>query len=572
MAGPDARAPQPAGHDDRPPRPARHDDRPPQPTAQPHRPTVRLASRVAPGRSASPLPARIECNEGVFVASDASPLRSSGKKHLYRGTWQTPAGTSDACLVVYVDKDPAFYGREVSVLHRNTALDVGPRVHALTSCTYEGTIRPIVVEEDAGVSLSEAVFSHVPVPGAGGSGSAPLAPIGSAERAVENDKVIFDVMCQLYNMHRHGMFHLDAKPENICVRRYGPDPRDIRATLIDFDVSSLKGPSDDLRYRTRDYIDVLFGAIPRRIAESTGASVSEGAPVASAAPAPAAAPTPAAPAPAVPASIPAASAAPAPTRLEVDMGYLALVRYMLEHGELPDGEADPQDLSWGEWPLFSYAENGSARARMVDARIDLEPLGRSLGLTHVDEATFPNPVELGLARGEFRHGGFLDARDMARLARMSEERLVPLVEALARQMFEHYKQAMRAQGRPVPFEVFEDQPVDYRQYGDALSIFEKIGSCGLRVVRKDLLGPDDAVVGQFDDDQLEYLAFCEHRRWMDERLGQGWSYAPVKDVVQKTNPLLRPYNELDEGSKELNRAQVRGIPALLEKVGYAIVR
>lgn len=36
----------------------------------------------------------------------------------------------------------------------------------------------------------------------------------------------------------------------------------------------------------------------------------------------------------------------------------------------------------------------------------------------------------------------------------------------------------------------------------------------------------------------------QHEKWMAERLGQGWTFGPVKDNTAKTNPALVPFAEL----------------------------
>lgn len=36
----------------------------------------------------------------------------------------------------------------------------------------------------------------------------------------------------------------------------------------------------------------------------------------------------------------------------------------------------------------------------------------------------------------------------------------------------------------------------------------------------------------------------QHALWMADKIRDGWTYGPVKDVEQKTHPSLRPYNEL----------------------------
>lgn len=41
----------------------------------------------------------------------------------------------------------------------------------------------------------------------------------------------------------------------------------------------------------------------------------------------------------------------------------------------------------------------------------------------------------------------------------------------------------------------------------------------------------------------------QHAKWMDDRIAAGWTYGPVKDSVAKTNPALRPFQELPESEK-----------------------
>ena len=76
----------------------------------------------------------------------------------------------------------------------------------------------------------------------------------------------------------------------------------------------------------------------------------------------------------------------------------------------------------------------------------------------------------------------------------------------------------------------------------------------------------------FPGDDLEMLAEMEHERWMTQMLREGWQYAPEKDKIKKLHDALLPWDKLPEEQKEKDRALIRGIPKILAKAGYAIVK
>ena len=56
---------------------------------------------------------------------------------------------------------------------------------------------------------------------------------------------------------------------------------------------------------------------------------------------------------------------------------------------------------------------------------------------------------------------------------------------------------------------------------------------------------------------METMAELEHRRWMVDRRLSGWHYGPVRDNEARHHPDLIPYDQLDEYTRELDRAIVR---------------
>ena len=71
---------------------------------------------------------------------------------------------------------------------------------------------------------------------------------------------------------------------------------------------------------------------------------------------------------------------------------------------------------------------------------------------------------------------------------------------------------------------------------------------------------------------LEELAEAAHEIWMDGKLRAGWKFALTTNKELKQHSCLVPYSELSESDKESDRDLVRGIPTILAKAGYNMVR
>jgi len=60
-----------------------------------------------------------------------------------------------------------------------------------------------------------------------------------------------------------------------------------------------------------------------------------------------------------------------------------------------------------------------------------------------------------------------------------------------------------------------------------------------------------------NDIEMEQLATLEHNSWRIERELDGWQYAQERDNVKKLHPDLKPYQELEDATKEFDREQIR---------------
>jgi hypothetical protein len=78
--------------------------------------------------------------------------------------------------------------------------------------------------------------------------------------------------------------------------------------------------------------------------------------------------------------------------------------------------------------------------------------------------------------------------------------------------------------------------------------------------------------GKFQKDEVEELAIVEHKRWMKEKLDAGWQYAKITNKTKKLNQCLIPWDKLPEDEKEKDRILIRGIPVILARAGYIMVK
>lgn len=67
-----------------------------------------------------------------------------------------------------------------------------------------------------------------------------------------------------------------------------------------------------------------------------------------------------------------------------------------------------------------------------------------------------------------------------------------------------------------------------------------------------------AVIGN-----LQQLKELEHRRFVAERLVDGWVYGSVTQKSLKINNTLIPYHQLPAGEKSKDEAMIRVLPLLI---------
>lgn len=71
-------------------------------------------------------------------------------------------------------------------------------------------------------------------------------------------------------------------------------------------------------------------------------------------------------------------------------------------------------------------------------------------------------------------------------------------------------------------------------------------------------------------DLREKIAENVHEVWARGRIEEGWVYGPERDDEKMTNPCLRPYSELPEYEKKVDRDTAMETIKLIIMLGYSI--
>lgn len=82
----------------------------------------------------------------------------------------------------------------------------------------------------------------------------------------------------------------------------------------------------------------------------------------------------------------------------------------------------------------------------------------------------------------------------------------------------------------------------------------------------------EAMFYEFEPDEVELMARLEHDRFVEERGREGWVRGPKKDVRKKTNPDLRPWEELSEAAVQKNLNSVIELPKVLARGEFQVYR
>jgi hypothetical protein len=147
-----------------------------------------------------------------------------------------------------------------------------------------------------------------------------------------------------------------------------------------------------------------------------------------------------------------------------------------------------------------------------------------------------------------------------------------VLEDLSEVAHEIYREGLKSRGEStyatsVPY---KDLPENFKEQNrqNVRDIPVKLASAGYAMIPARSNEPPF----NFPGDALEFLAEREHERWMQVKLVDGWKFGEVTDKDKKLNQCLVPWTELPDDEKEKDRDMVRGIPKMLARGGYAVVK
>lgn len=70
---------------------------------------------------------------------------------------------------------------------------------------------------------------------------------------------------------------------------------------------------------------------------------------------------------------------------------------------------------------------------------------------------------------------------------------------------------------------------------------------------------------------IEKLAEAAHDIWVEGKVRDGWTFAPVTNKEAKQHACIVPYDQLSEADKQSDRDFVIGIPKILKRAGMMAV-
>ena len=490
----------------------------------------------------------IPFDEGAFAYnSQQAPRVSSGDKRVYRGAYHSKSEaireSVAAVAKFYSAAALEKFGREAAALARGSVIGVGPRLLQISvTMPPSGTeTLPVIVEEYAGAKLSDVIEGAI-IPGESQDRivDQELLREPSEDRQKQTAKIVHDLMLHVHRMHTNGICHGDLKASNVCVRAIGPNPWDVRATFIDFDLEASVSSATP-RERTAAYYDKLFKDVPRALGLIGEAR---------------------------------------PSMFELDMACLSAVCLEVARGKRIDEmkAIEIAEAFEAEPGVFRYSKTDVFQAWRINPAQHIAPYAKKAGMLSVQQyysgcsEPFMRRARV-LADAELKGGLFLDAENIRRIEANPEMELIRREDDAAHAVFRSYCESLRASGEAPDYQTFEEQPSELQQscYGQAADLCEKMVRLGYALVRTDKLD-GRAPINALDEEQVEAMARWEHERWLDERRSMGWTFGQERSAEKKTSPYLVAYDDLDEQAKETrNRAPMRDALIILADADLAVV-
>lgn len=234
-----------------------------------------------------------------------------------------------------------------------------------------------------------------------------------------------------------------------------------------------------------------------------------------------------------------------------------------------DGGKRIANIDPGLLRAFLLAKEYKHGVRSIEAIVMMSQLA---GKTSFERSSLPSEAQLNL---------HVDGRDFfALMHRMEPDE--DLLEKLAEAAHEVYCDGLRDEDYECGLETREDKKVrsSLKPYAELPEDEKEQNRSNVRDIQNKLTIVGYAMIparsneapGEFLGDEVEKLAEKEHERWMRQKIEAGWKYAKETGKAKKLHKDLVPWDQLPASEQEKDRDLVRGIPRILAKAGYTIVK
>ena len=144
-------------------------------------------------------------------------------------------------------------------------------------------------------------------------------------------------------------------------------------------------------------------------------------------------------------------------------------------------------------------------------------------------------------------------------------------EIIARALHEAYKYVespFRTEETMVEWDALSDELKDSNLKA-ADHVVQKFREIGYKI---ELAEYQEITPVNLTQDEIEILGAMEHSRWISERLTGGWTFGAVKSTEKKTDPNMKPWSELDDDVREVDKMLVGKLPLYLSHFDLALTK
>ncbi len=250
-----------------------------------------------------------------------------------------------------------------------------------------------------------------------------------------------------------------------------------------------------------------------------------------------------------------------------------LLRSILERSAprlfINEGNKKIANIDQGLLLAFLLTNEYKHGARSMEAIVSMSQLA---GKSSFERSCLPYETQLNM---------HVDSRDFSSIMNRMELTST-LVEKLAETVHELFVQDMRKKGWTYGLVTHEDRKEhsSLKPYQELPDNEKEQNRSNARDIQRKLTKVGYVIVpmrgnetpGNFSNNEVEILAVAEHERWMQQKFNDGWQYAEKTDKEKKLHQDLVLWEKLTEEAKEKDRILVRGIPTILTRAGYMMVK